>query len=67
MRWLQHQNKSNVYDLNNAIHEASKTFRNKENKYLKAKIDETNRLKISETCKGASVTSRRVTSLELIQ
>jgi hypothetical protein len=40
------------------------------NEYLKPKIDEleTNRrIKISEICIGASMTLRRVTSLELIQ
>jgi len=33
-------NQSNVDNLNNVIHEASRHFRNKKKEYLKAKIDE---------------------------
>jgi hypothetical protein len=47
----------------------SRHFRNKKKEYLKAKIDEleTNSKieKIAEICIGASLTLRRVTSLEL--
>jgi len=40
MQWLQDPNQSNVYNLNNVKHEASRHFRNKMKEYLKAKIDE---------------------------
>jgi hypothetical protein len=39
MQWLQDPNQSNVDNLNNVIHEASRHFRGKK-EYLKAKIDE---------------------------
>jgi len=39
MQRVQHPNQSNVDNLNNVRHEASRHFRNKED-YLKAKIDE---------------------------
>ena len=68
MEWLQHLNQSNVDNLNNVRREASRHFRNK-NLHHKAKIDEpetNNKKKISGTCIGASVTSRRATSLELM-
>ena len=51
-------------------HDASRHFRNKKNDYLKAKIEEleiTVRKKLLGICIGASMTLRRVTSLELIQ
>jgi len=56
---------SNVDNLENVRSEGSRHFRNKKNGYLKAKIDEleSNSSKISETCIGASVTLRRITSL----
>ena len=68
MRWLQDPNKSSVDNLKSVRREATGHFRNKKKEYLKAKIGEleSNRLKISETCLGASVTLRRITSLELI-
>jgi hypothetical protein len=37
---LQDPNQSNVGNPNNVRHEASRHFRNKNNAYLKAKIDE---------------------------
>jgi hypothetical protein len=40
MQRVQHPNQSNVDNLNNVQHEASRHFRNKEKDYLKAKIDE---------------------------
>ena len=40
MQWLQDPNQSNVDNLNNIRREGSRHFRNKANKYLKAKIDE---------------------------
>ena len=36
---LQVPNQSNVHNLNNVRHEASRYFRNKKKEYLKAKID----------------------------
>ena len=43
--WLQDPSKSNVDNLNNVRHEASRHFRNKKKEYLKAEIEglETNR------------------------
>jgi len=67
VQWIQDPNQSNV---GNVRREASRHFRNKKMEYLRAKIDEletNSKTKISETCIGASVTLRRVTSLELIQ
>ena len=63
---------SNVGNLNNLRHEASRHFRNKKNEYLKAKIEEIEthrkiKKKNIRTCIGASVILRRVTSLELIE
>jgi len=40
MQWLQDPNQSNVDNLNNIRHAASRHFRNKKKEYLKAKIDE---------------------------
>jgi hypothetical protein len=40
MQWLQYPNQSNVDNLNNVRHEASRHFRNKKKEYLKAKINE---------------------------
>jgi poly(3-hydroxyalkanoate) synthetase len=59
----------NVDNLNNVRRETSRHFRNKKKEYLKAKIDEiesNSKIKILGTCIGASMTLRRVTSLELI-
>ena len=39
MQWFQDPNQSNINNLNNLRHEASRHFRNKK-EYLKAKIDE---------------------------
>jgi hypothetical protein len=39
MRWLQNPNQSNLDNLNNARHEASRHFMNKMREYLKAKIN----------------------------
>ena len=54
---------------NNVRLESSRHFRNKKKEYLKAKIDEldtNSKIMISETCIGASLILKRVTSLELI-
>ena len=40
MQWVQDPSQSNVDNLNNVRHEASRHFRNKNNAYLKAKIKE---------------------------
>jgi hypothetical protein len=40
MQWLQNPNQSNVDNLNKVRREASRHFRNKKKKYLKAKINE---------------------------
>jgi macrodomain Ter protein organizer (MatP/YcbG family) len=69
MQWLQDTNQSIVHNLNNLIREDSSHFTNKENKYPKAKIydlETTVRPRISETCIRASLTLRRVTTIELI-
>ena len=63
---------SNVYNLNNVRCKARVHFRKKNKAYLKAKIEELGTKskikKILGTCThiGASMTLRRVTSLELI-
>jgi len=70
MLWLQDPNHSNVNILNNVRHSASRHYRKKEGEYLKAKICELETDSVINnirTCIGASVTLRRVTSLELIQ
>ena len=60
----------NVDNLNNNVRrEASGHFRNKKKEYRKAVIEEfetNSEIKILETCIGASLTLRRVTSVELI-
>jgi len=40
MQWLQNPNQSNVDNLNNVRHEASRHFRNKKKEYQRAKINE---------------------------
>ena len=68
-KWVQDPNQSIVNNLNNVRLEASRHFRNKNKEYLKAKInklDANSKIMISETCVGASLILRRVTSLELI-
>ena len=70
MQWLQNPNKINVDNLNNVRREASRFFRNKKKEYLKDKFYEleTNiKIKIRETCIGASVILRWGTKLEIIQ
>ena len=71
MQWLWDPNRSNVDSLNSINYKASRHFRKKKKEYLTAEINVLEKLtvitRISETCIGASVTSRRVTSVELIQ
>ena len=57
-QWLQDPNQSNVNNLSNERRGASRKFRNKRKEYLKTKIVENenkSKIKISETCIGASV------------
>ena len=69
LQWVQDRSQSNVDNMNNVRCEASRHFRNKKKEYVKAKIEEleTNiNIKKIGACTGASMTLRRVTSLELI-
>jgi hypothetical protein len=69
MQWLQDPDQRNVDNLNNVRHEASRHFSNKKDS-LKANINEheTNSKNSNiRDCTGASVTLRKVTSLEVIQ
>jgi hypothetical protein len=55
MQWLQDFNLSNVDNVNNVRHEASRHFRNKKKEYLEAKMMNlklTARPQISEICVG---------------
>jgi hypothetical protein len=70
MQWVQDPSQSNLCNPNNVGHEASRHSRNKRNEYLKLKLVNlklTVRTRISETCVGASLTLKRVTSQELVQ
>jgi hypothetical protein len=40
LQWLHYPNQSNVDNLNNVKHEASRHFREKKKEYLEAKIEE---------------------------
>jgi len=40
MQWLQDPSQSNIDNLNDVRHDASRHFRNKKKEYLKAKIEE---------------------------
>jgi hypothetical protein len=70
MQWLQNPKQSNVDNRNNVRREASRNLKNKKKEYLKDTSDdleETNtKSEIIETCIGALVILRKVTSLELI-
>jgi hypothetical protein len=64
-----HCYRTQIVISNNVRQKASRHFRNKKKEYLKAKINKREakvRPKISETCRGASVTFRMVTSIEPI-
>ena len=66
MLCVQDPNQSYVDNLIHVRHEATRDFRSKKKSYLKAKIVEletNSKTKILGTCKGASLTSRRVPSL----
>jgi hypothetical protein len=66
IQWIQDPSKNNIDNMSNVRRDASRHFRNKKNAYLKAKIEELERLTISGTCIGALMTSRKDTSLELL-
>jgi hypothetical protein len=69
-QWVQDPRQSNINILNNVRLEARRHFRNNKKEYLKTESEE---LEISKKIKKvryfyrASMTLRRVTSLELIQ
>jgi len=69
MQWTQDPSRSNVDNLNNVRHDASRHFRNKKTAYLKAKIEELeNNSKINnvrDLYRGIT-DLRRGTSLELL-
>jgi hypothetical protein len=70
MQWMQDKSRSNVEYLNKTRQDASRLLRNKKKAYLKTKIEEletNSKIKMLGTCIVASTTSRRGTSLELIQ
>ena len=70
MHWVQDPSQSNAENLNNVRREASRHFRNRKKAYLKAKIEEletASKIKNTRDFIEASVTLRRVSSLELIQ
>ena len=67
MQWVQNTSQSNVDNLNNVRPEASRNLRGEKRKeYLKANLKLRVRPRLSESCIRASVTLRRVTSLELL-
>jgi len=68
IQWLQDPNQSNVDNLKDLRGDNSRYFRNKKKEYLKARIDEletNSKIKISNIY-GKSITSRRVTNLQII-
>jgi len=67
MQWIKDPSQSNVHILNNVRREVSRHFRNKDNGYLRTKIEKlTVGSKTLGTCIGASMTLRRGTSLDVI-
>jgi len=70
IQWIQDPCQSNKDNLNDVRREASRHFRNKMRNIWKPQLKNLKlivRSKILGTCIGASMTLRRVTSLELIQ
>jgi len=68
IQWLQDPNQSNVDNLKDLRGDNIRYFRNKKKEYLKARIDEfetNSKIKISNIY-GKSITSRRVTNLQII-
>ena len=69
LQWVHDPSQRNADNLNNVRRDASRHFRNKKKAYLKAKIEEletNSKIKNIRDLYRASVTLRRVTSLELI-
>ena len=69
MQWIQDPSQSNVVNLNNVRPEASRHFRKKKKVYVKAKFQElesSSKIKNIRDLYRASMTLRRITSLELI-
>ena len=69
MQWMQDPSQRNVDNLSNVRRDGSRHFRNIKKEYLQAKIQKLatkSKIKILGTGVGASVTLKRVTSLELI-
>jgi len=69
MQWVQDPSQSTVDNLNNVRREAIRHFRNKTKTCMKAKNEElesNSKIKIIRDLYRASVTLRRVTSLQLI-
>jgi len=69
MKWVQDTSQSNTNNLNNVRCEARVHFRNKKQVYLKAKVEEfetNSKIKNIRDLYRASMTVRRVTSLEII-
>ncbi len=69
MQWVQDPSQRNVDNLNSVRREASRHLRNKKKAYLKSKIEELetdSKIKNIRDLYRASVTLRRVTSLELM-
>jgi len=69
MQWMQDPSQSNVDNLNNVRHNASRHFRNKKKAYLKAKIEEletNSKVNNVRDLYRALMTSIRDTSLELL-
>ena len=70
MQWIQDPSQSNVDNLNNLRRNASRHFRKKRRQICKPKLRNlklTVRSTMSGTCIGALMTSRRDTSLELLE
>jgi hypothetical protein len=69
MQWIQDPSRSNVDNLYNVRRDASRHFWNKKKAYLKTKLWNlklTVSSRMSGSCIGALMTSRRVTKLELL-
>jgi hypothetical protein len=70
MQWVQDPSQNNVGKMNNGRPEANRHFKNKIRHTRKLNLRNlklTVKSKILGICKGASVTLRRVASLELIE
>jgi len=69
LQWLQDPNQNNIANENSIRHEASRHFRNKKKKYLRAKIDKhetDSKIKYIRDLYRIVSVFEKVTSLELI-